>query len=176
MIAILMAFSIARVALISINTYSPLDMQGNPQCNNFIFCDFLKPVNDTAPRGVRILTLNAFRYYLRTDLFTCSTVSDEYQALRQTSLQSADAFWEEVYRQGYGYIAFENEYTTRHLHIEFSSAVGNIPSWMELVQIYESPGKEVAAYKINIIGDVPVPREKTCMQNNGVWKVQKNAP
>jgi hypothetical protein len=172
----LLGFSIIRAAFTAIETYSPLDEQGNPQCHHFIFCDYLKPINDAAPQGVRVLTLNAYRYYLRTDLLACSTVSDEYQALHDASFQSADEFWEEVYRQGYTYIAYEHEYTMRHLHVDFIPSAENAPAWMELEQIYHSDPEIIAAYKINIVGEPPVRVEKTCAQNNEIWEPQNAIP
>jgi hypothetical protein len=82
LIIIFLIFNIWRTIYISLDTYSPIDVQGNPQCNTSRFCEYLKPINKIASQGDRVLTLSAFRYYLRTDLFTCSTGHGEYQRLQ----------------------------------------------------------------------------------------------
>lgn len=172
LVGILLVFGIVRTVYISLDTYSPIDAKGTPQCQEIIFCDYLKSINGEAPEGTRVLTLNAFRYYLRNDLLTCSTAGDEYWALRDASLQSADAFWEEVYRQGYSYIAYENNYSVRHLYIEFEPAPKNVPSWMKIIPIYGTPGDPAVAYRI-LVNDPPITREKNCKPNlNNVFEVQ----
>lgn len=170
---LLLVFSALRVVYISIDSYSPLDKQGNPQCSRFYFCDYLKSINESAPQGSRTLTLSAFRYYLRPDLFACSTKGDEYVALHDASMIGADAFWEEVYRQGYEYIAYENNYTVRHLRYEILPDPSNTPDWMKIKPIYGTPGDETVAYQIMITSAPPVTTEKICIQNNGIWKIQR---
>lgn len=176
LVIILLGFSVLRVVYLSLDTYSPLDKQGNPQCKDFFFCDYLKPINNDAKPGERILSLLAYRYYLRTDLFACSTKMDEYQKLHDTSLQTPNGFWEEVYRQGYTYVAYEKNYSIRHLYIDFIPSPDNTPSWMELEPIYGNPEDNVVAYKINVFHS-PISRVNTCAQNeNGIWEVQTISP
>jgi hypothetical protein len=171
-VSTLMIFNILRVTALSLDTYSPLDDKGNPQCRGHEFCDYLKPISEEAPQGARVLALSAFRYYLRTDLFVCSTFGDEYQLLHDASLKSADAFWEEAYRQGYSYVAYEANYSIRHLYIDFVPTPENTPSWMELTPMYAAPGDVAVAYRIKVTNP-PVEMEKACMMNsNGVWEVQ----
>lgn len=161
-----------RIVYISLDTYSPLDKQGNPHCYDHLFCDYLKSINDSAAPGERVLTMNAYRYYLRSDLFACSTKADEYSAIRNASLKSPDKFWEEIYRQGYTYIAYEKNYSVRHLYMDFLPNPNNAPSWMKLEPIYGNPEDLVVAYKINVL-QPPISRAKTCAQNkNGIWEVQ----
>ncbi len=167
----LLVFTILRTIYFSVVTYSPLDRQGNPQCKDFIFCNYLKPINDGAQPGERVLSLLAYRYYLRTDLFACSTSMDEYRALRVASLKSPNEFWEEVYRQGYTYIAYEKNYSVRHLFMTFIPSPANTPSWIVLEPIYRGAEDSVMAYKIDI-NQPPIARLKTCSQNeSGIWKV-----
>ena len=161
-----------RVVYISLDTYSPIDKQGNPQCYGHVFCDYLKSINDSAEQGERVLTMNAYRYYLRSDLFACSTRADEYNIIHDASLKSSDLFWEEVYRQGYTYIAYEKNYSVRHLYMDFIPSPTNTPSWMELEPIYGNSEYSVIAYKINV-HEAPTSRMKICTQNeNKIWEVQ----
>ncbi len=176
LLIVLLGFAILRTVYISLETYSPVDKQGNPQCKNFIFCDFLKPINDSAKPGERVLSLLAYRYYLRTDLFACSTRMDEYHILHDLSLQNPNDFWEEVYRQGYTFIAYERNYSVRHLLMKFAPSPDNTPSWLELEPIYGNPGDPVVAYKISV-HEPPIRRAKTCVQNeSGIWEVQMLPP
>jgi len=176
MLIIVLLFVNFRIVYISIDTYSPLDKQGNPHCYDYLFCDYLKPISDNAAQGERVLTLNAYRYYLRSDLFACSTRADEYVSIRNASLNGPNFFWEEVYRQGYTYIAYEKNYSVRHLYMDFVPNPNNTPPWMEIKPIYGNPEDQVVAYKINIL-KAPTSKSMECMQNeNRVWEVRAANP
>lgn len=171
LLVILLSFSILRTTYLAVVSYSPVDALGNPQCKDFIFCDYLKPINDNANPGDRVLSLLAYRYYLRTDLFACSTDMDEYHALRNASLRSSEAFWEEVYLQGYTYIAYEKNYSVRHLFMTFIPSPSNAPAWMKLEPIYGKAGDSVVAYRIDVI-QAPALSTKMCIKNKGgIWEV-----
>jgi len=173
---LLLGFIAFRAAFIFLDSYSPIDGQGNPQCSDSRFCEYLKSINKTASPGDRVLTLGAFRYYLRTDLFACSTKHDEYKVLQELTMQDSEAFWEEVYRQGYKYIAYENDYTTRHLQFEIIPSPDNTPDWIELKLIFGEPGDLQVAYKINV-SNPPIESESKCQKNSsGVWEVRATTP
>jgi hypothetical protein len=146
LIVVLLAFTVLRTLYISLDTYSPIDKNGNPQC----FCDSLSPINESASPGDRVLTLSAYRYYLRSDLFACSTKHDEYRNLRNAANINPEAFWLEVYRQGYKYISFEVEYTTKHLRMGIIPSPENAPGWLELQPLYTSPEGTHIAYRIEV--------------------------
>jgi len=172
LVIVLLGFTILRVVYISLYTYSPIDVQGNPQCSDHVFCNYLKPINERAAQGERVLSLLAYRYYLRTDLFACSTRVDEYNRILEAARISPQEFWAEAYRQGYTYVAYENNYSVRHLYMDFIPDPATVPAWMELETLYGGPQEKIAAYRI-IVHDAPVPREKACVQNNGVWEIQE---
>ena len=144
LIIILLAFNVLRTIYISLDKYSPLDEQGNPQC----FCEFLDSINTVASPNDRVLGLTAYRYYLRSDLFANSTKHDEYRSLQAASRQNNEALWLEVYKQGYKYIAYEHEYTDRHLEMALLPGPDNAPAWLELEELYSSPGDLHVAYRI----------------------------
>jgi hypothetical protein len=169
LILILLAFTLLRTAYIPLDTYSPIDENGNPQC----FCDSLSPINEAASPGERVLTLSAHRYYLRTDLFACSTKHEEYRSLREAARTGAEAFWREVQRQGYQYIAFEEEYTTRHLRMGIIPSSENAPEWLELQPLFATAEGTHIAYHI-AVRNPPIDPDRDCkMNSSGVWQVQK---
>lgn len=171
LLTILLGFFLIRTVLIASQTYSPLDKQGNPICSEFILCEYLTSINETAKPGERVLTLSAFRYYLRSDLFYCSTQHNEYASLKELSYKDQSAFWEEVYRLGYNYIAFEEDYTTRHLQFGFSPSPTNLPEWLILERIDTSNTEVVAAYKIDV-NNPPIEVIYKCQKNEkGIWTV-----
>lgn len=85
-------------------------------------------------------------------------------------------FWEEVYRQGYKYIAYENDYTTRHLQLKIIPSPENTPDWIELESIFGEPGDLQIAYKIHILNP-PFQTETTCQKNaSGIWEIDSRVP
>lgn len=172
LIIFLLIFSISRVIFFSLDAYSPLNEKGDPECSHFYFCDYLGSINKSASEGSRTLTLTAYRYYLRSDLFACSTKGDEYITLRDASEAGTNNFWNEVYRQGYSYVAYENNYSVRHLSIDLIPKPTNVPNWMKLEPIYGTPEDETTAYKIIVTSKPPIGVKKTCVQENNVWAVK----
>jgi hypothetical protein len=172
-IAALLGFVCLRTVYISIASYSPLDKHGNPQCFDFPLCQSLTPVNQSASAGERVLTLSAYRYYLRTDLFACSTTHEEYNLFQRLTESDANSFWKEIYRRGYKYIVVDNDYAIRHLRLGLIPNPSNAPNWIKLTPLYEYSGGKVAAYKIDAI-TMPISVEYRCSKNiSGVWEVGK---
>jgi hypothetical protein len=161
-----------RTTLIAFATYSPIAKDGSPQCGPSPFCDLLGSVNDKAAAGDRVLTLNAYRYYLRQDLFACSTKAQEYLLLRNAWENGSDSFWREVYRQGYRYITFEKNYTNRHLYMDFSPDTARRPGWLKLFPMYRSPNSQESTYRIDISGNEPFGGRESCEKDgNGQWQI-----
>jgi hypothetical protein len=173
LLIILLAFITVRIVYISIDSYSPVDREGNPHCYNFMFCDLLNPVNELAAPGDRVLSLNAFRYYLRTDLFACSTTFGEYTTLENLAHEDNIAFWTEVYREGYKFITYESNYSVWHLTLGMIPNPYNTPPWLTLQPIYGKPGDPEVAYQIHV-KDPPVKVGLTCQKSiSGVWELNQ---
>lgn len=171
----ILVFMTFRTPYIALATYSPIDKLGAPHCYESYYCSFLEPVNQTAEPGDRVLALSAYRYYLRPDLFSCSSKHEEYLALETLSTESNTLFWEEIYRQGYKFITYEQNYSQVHLHLGIIPNPQNTPSWLTLkpiaTPIYQENGKFEASYQI-IVNNPPISMEKTCsLTENGSWQV-----
>ncbi|HEX9333107.1 MAG TPA: hypothetical protein VF896_14540, partial [Anaerolineales bacterium] len=135
-------------------------------------CEQISSINEIAAPGERVLTLSAFRYYLRTDLFACSTQHTEYKILADLSVQNEDQFWSEVYRQGYKYIAYEKGYALDHVQLKVIPTPQNTPDWIELKPIYGQPGDLHVTYRINI-KNPPTSTQANCrMDATGIWEVK----
>ncbi|MBL8062513.1 MAG: hypothetical protein JNK32_05810 [Anaerolineales bacterium] len=168
---VLISYFILRTGIISIQTHSPLDTKGDPQCSGYTLCDYLEPINQVSPTGARILTLSAYRYYLRNDLFVCSTKAEEYSKLQTFTENDSEAFWEYIYQMGYTFIAYEYDYTNRHLQLNINPSPDNAPSWLKLERIDDVTADYVSAYKINVT-EPPTAIQYECRVNeNGIWDV-----
>lgn len=143
-----LSFMLFRSANISFSAYSFVDDDGTPRCHDALYCEYLVAINNQADRGDRVLTLGAYRYYLRPDLFTCSTNNEEYLILQELSHKNMDDFWVEVYRLGFKYFAFEMDYTVRHLQFGMIPGSDNTPDWVKLKPLYEDESGEFMAYEI----------------------------
>ncbi len=164
-------FVAARSLNTSFGAYSNFDSTGTPQCSNTPFCEYLKPINKQAKQGDRILTLGAYRYYLRSDLFECSTSHFEYIKLQELSSKDMGTFWREVYRLGFKFIAFEKDYTIRHLQFSQTPDPENTPAWMTLIPLYTTSSNEFAAYQIQV-ENPPIDMEVFCGKGSGdVWTI-----
>lgn len=167
----LLTFICLRTIFIALDSYSPLDEQGNPQCYDRALCAYLRPVNQVASPGDRVLTLSAYRYYLRTDLFACSTTHEEYRVLQEASHGDAELFWREIYQQGYNYIVYEKEYTLRHLGLGIIPSPENAPSWITLEPVFETFPDDLIAYRIEV-NNPPIEENVACKRGpDGVWSV-----
>ena len=172
LLVFLLSYSAIRVAFISIDTYSPVDELGNPHCYDYSYCDSLEPINKSASAGSRVLALSAFKYYLRSDLLLCASKHEEYSALQPLSFQDINAFWTEVYRQGYQYVVYEKLHTSQHLRFGIEPDPNKTPPWLKLEALYGKPGDDIVSYKINVYNP-PVKIESTCVENEpGTWEVQ----
>jgi len=169
----LLGFICLRSFLIFITTYSPIDKNGQAHCYDIPFCTFLDAVNQDAPIGKRILVLNAYRYYLRPDLFSCSSQMPEYIPLKPLSTQNPLEFWTEVYRQGYTYLTYEKNFAEFHSRFGTIPDPASSPEWL-IVSVVSATANETA-YKLQAI-DPPFKPEKVCIQKNGIWQVFGTQP
>jgi hypothetical protein len=172
-LVVLLAFIIVRVLFISISTYSPIDDSNSPQCYDSPLCDFIRPLNQIASNGDRVLALNAYRYYMRPDLFACSSKADEYNLLKDVSLRGVNAFWVKVFREGYQYVVYEENFTKKHLLINLIPNPEETPSWITLEPISGISGENHVVYRLTA-ENPPFEPEKICKEiSPGLWLVEQ---
>jgi hypothetical protein len=171
-LAALLLFIMVRVFFISISTYSPIDDSHSPQCYDSLLCEFIRPINQVASDGERVLALNAYRYYMRPDLFACSSKADEYILLQKASLDGANEFWEEVFREGYQYVVYEENFAKIHMLINLTLNPEETPSWLTLEPISGISGEDHVVYRL-IAENPPFVPEKICKEiSPGLWLVE----
>jgi len=167
---LLVIFISVRILLVAFATYSPVDQTGQAQCPNFSLCTFFEPVNKIAASGDRVLAMHAYRYYLRKDLFACSSRSEVYVPLMDLAHTVPSMFWEAVYKQGFDYITFEYNFSVFHSRLGNLPATSAAPNWMQVVTLV-TDGRN-AIYKI-VVANPPYKPDIECeINNNGVWQVQ----
>jgi len=175
----ILSFMAVREVVVAVETYSPIDKAGEPHCYNLTSCTFFEKINQIASPGDRILFLSGYRYYLRPDLFECSSNGDEYSILEKLASESPDEFWKEIYRQGYRFIIYDSFFTEYILRLHSLPNLQDIPAWSHLSVLYNHTFKDYdwrdtteAVYQIDS-ADLPIRAEKVCVKdNNNVWAVQ----
>lgn len=169
---LLLLFIAARTISISLVTYSPIDSNGQAHCADIVLCAFLNPLNQEAAKGERVFVMHAYRYYLRPDLFACSSQAYEYAALQTLAKENSGEFWVELYRQGFRYVTYEPNFAKSHIHFASLPSPENAPHWL-LVRLLPSTNIGVnRVYEIQPI-DPPFLPEKTCsLTPNAGWQVK----
>lgn len=166
---LLLTFIPLRTLFISLATYSPIDSQGRANCYTIHFCAFLDPLNENAPEGARVFILNAYRYYLRPDLFACSSQADEYAPLQALAKENNGMFWAELYRQGFRYITYEETFAEFHSHFGAIPSPDSAPEWLDITVISSTIHEKV--YQLQPVHPPFLPL-KTCAQaEDGIWRV-----
>lgn len=169
---IVLTFIGIRTTVISLVTYAPIDKTGQPICSDFVFCNFMTPINQTASPGDRVLALNAYRYYLRTDLFSCSTQTWEYPALQKLAMSDPAGFWTRVYQQGYRFVAVEKNFSQFHTRFGKIPNPESAPDWMKITTLVSTPEDREIVYRIETINP-PFEPEVRCNQNPAkVWLLE----
>lgn len=158
---ILLLYIILRIGVISTATYSPIASNGQAFCSDLSYCDFFEPVNHIANPNDRILALHAYRYYLRPDLFACSSRANEYSALKKFAKENSPDFWVESYRQGYRFIIYEENFAKYHSRFGSIPNPSLAPDWLTVTLISSSANNKNKVYRIDV-KDPPFQPEIKC--------------
>ncbi len=159
----------ARTLIIALSAYFPLAETRRCLDNNL--CTFLDTLEQPASPGDRVFVLHAYRYYLRPDLFACSSRVDEYPALEVLARQNSPDFWVEVYRQGFRFIIFEEHLSEQRYFFGKLPSPDIAPDWIRVKVLYSSPDARQRIYQLETINP-PIPSEITCEQEAaGLWQL-----
>ncbi len=164
-ILLLTGFVAARIFVISLVTYSPIRADGTPQCSLNPFCTFFEPLNQRALAGERIFVLHGYRYYLRPDLLACSSMSQEYDLLRELAKKDGEAFWSELYRQGFRYLTYEVHFVEAHAHFPEIPSPQEAPPWLTVTQW------NVGIYELKAVNPPFAPVKRCARDALGRWRI-----
>lgn len=171
-----LAYMGARTVLIASDTYSPVDSSGQAHCRGLAFCTFLDSLNEAAAPGERVFVLNAYRYYLRPDLFECASQSQEYYSLQTLAQEGSPRFWTEVYQAGFRYVTYEDNFASFHARFGTLPGTQGVPSWLQISVLASSPDNLEKIYRLVATG-AAVPQAMSCQRNAaGVWQVGSVSP
>lgn len=172
LVILLLTYIGGRAFVISLGTYSPVDKSGQAHCYDLSVCVFFDAVNREAPAGARVFALNAYRYYLRPDLFACSSRAEEYASLPQLAKEDPSGFWAEVYRRGFGYLIYEENFAVRHSRFGSVPDAASAPGWLNVRVVASTPGEKGVVYRLEAESPPDLP-ETVCVQNDkGTWEVR----
>jgi len=167
---IFMVVMCVRTLMIAVITYFPLNNAGNYYCPDSHLCTMLETLNKSAAPGDRVLVLHAYRYYLRPDLFACSSQMDEYTALEPLARQNSEEFWVEAYRRGFQFIIFEQHLAQDRYHFGKLPNLDTAPDWIQIETLYSSPKANQIIYKLRAV-QPPIFPEISCRQDSmGLWE------
>jgi len=171
MLIILLAYAGMRTLLIALATYSPLDGNGQAHCYDLDLCTFLELPNRIAAPGDRVLVLNAYRYYLRPDLFACSSRSEEYSALQELARQNSPDFWTKIYQHGYRFLTYEENFTERHTRFGKIVDPKNAPSWLHVTVLSSTAENAEVVYLLEAVNPPHRPDISCTRKSDGTWQL-----
>lgn len=167
-LTVLLAFVFVRTVITALATYSPIDANGQAHCYDIALCTFLEPLNKSAPEGARVFALHAYRYYLRPDLFACSSRFNETEELSRVS-GAGEKFWTELYRLGFEYVTYEKDYALLRARFGLLPDRTEAPDWMAVEEMISSG--RLAIYRLRV-HHPPFAPSKTCIPaSDGSWQV-----
>ena len=176
LVGILLIYMGVRTFVIALETYAPVDSQDQAHCDDLVFCTFQEPLNRSAPPGARVFVANAYRYYLRPDLFACSTRAQEYGNLKDLARQNSGEFWGELYRQGFRYVTYEDNFSNFHGFFAMLPSPQLAPHWLNVKELYSTPDGLERIYELEATA-APVRPETYCqLDSAGIWQVRAGAP
>lgn len=171
LLIIFLAIMCTRTLLIAVMTYFPPGDKGFSYCADTNLCNFVEALNQAASPGDRVLVLHGYRYYMRPDLFACSSRVEEYSTLERLARQNSPDFWVEVYRQGYKFITFDPLSAERRYRFGKLPGPDTVPESMAIKVLYSMPDANQYIYQLEASNPATRP-EILCRENPaGVWQL-----
>ncbi len=143
----------------------PLLLGNEPCLLDRQHCQAAEVINQVAPVGARVLQLNYFTYWLRADLLQTLMHAEEVNLKDMNSEQT----WTALYKRDFKYILYD---TATHQYLESLYYLKNLPSWVQLKNLYTLDN--VSVYEIQYNG-APVSEIDVKVVSNGAghWQVQE---
>jgi hypothetical protein len=99
-------------------------------------------------------------------------MSQEYEPLRELAQKDGEAFWIELYRQGFRYLTYEVHFAETHAHFPEIPSPQEAPSWLKVTQwnvaIYEW---NVAIYELKAVNPPFTPVRRCERDALGRWRI-----
>ncbi len=176
LVMVSLLYTASRTVLIALASYSPVDSAGQSQCYNLDFCSFLSPLNQSAAPGERVFVLNAYRDYLRPDLFACASQAKDYDRPEQLAKQGSAGFWTELYREGFDYVTYETNFSTYHVHFGSLPPINEVPGWLHVTEFSSNPDGLEKVYRLQAVQPL-LQRASHCqLDPQGIWRVRSGDP
>ena len=126
-------------------------------------CVVIEYLNKKVPEGSRVLQLNYFTYWLRSDLLQTMMRSDEFNGL---DTMNDKEFWTRVYSRGFRYILLDK---ATHQSSPFAKYISTDYEYISLIELYSV--ENIIAYEVNFkFPDVIKPTVSVNKESN-LWKV-----
>jgi hypothetical protein len=171
LVMILLTAVCIRTLMIAIITYFPYHPEEQPFCPDSNLCKYMETVNLSASPGERVFVLHAYRYYLRPDLFACSSRVDDYYELEDLARENSPEFWVELVKRGYHFIMYEEHLSVYRYHFGHLPALDTVPSWIMIKNLYTNRDNTQVIYEIEVTNP-PVQPQIVCEQNaTGTWQI-----
>ena len=161
----------ARTLILAVTAYLPPNNISSADCSDTNLCNFMETINQRAAPGDRVFVLHAYRYYLRPDLFACSSRVEEYAILEPFARQNSSEFWVELYRRGYRFIIFEQHLSERRYNFGKLPDPDSAPDWLQIKNLYSSLKAEQLIYQLEAVAP-PISVEISCRKDSkGLWQL-----
>lgn len=164
-------YMITRSLAMSVVTYAPIDEDGRAYCYNLEICNFFDVVNQQASQGDRVFSLFAYRYYLRPDLFSCSSRVEDYYLFQSIKDRQPAMFWAELYRNGYRFIVYEKHLSEQRYQFGNLPPVSTAPHWMKIEKIAETGDGMDFVYRLDVENAPFAPEKRCVLSENRIWNI-----
>ncbi|MCE7915896.1 MAG: hypothetical protein DYH15_14835 [Nitrosomonas sp. PRO4] len=161
----------SRTLAMSFEAYAPIQNDGQALCYGLDDCTYFNVVNEVALPGDRVFVLFAYRYYLRPDLFVCSSRVEDYSYFAHLRDENPTLFWSELYNEGYKYIVYEKHLSEKRYQFGRLPDLSTVPDWLHVEEIAVSEKGDNFVYSLDT-RDPPFLPEKKCVKSrSGLWVI-----
>ncbi len=175
-VILLLLYMSGRAADIGLVAYAPVDRLGQPHCFDIqAACAGLDHLSQVAAPGSRVFIVNAYRYYLRPDLFACSSEAQEYTVGERLAQLNSSDFWTYLYKAGFRYITYDTYYAMDHADFGRLPSLAGAPPWLRVSQLSSTSDGYYRIYEIHAVNPPYQPDSSCSKDSTGAWQVEWKA-